>query len=67
MVKPKHAFVFALIFSIAVFSIGIFIGFSMENIRNNFAYQAYIESETNLLDARLQNYLLSNFPIKDCN
>lgn len=67
MVKPKYAFMFALIFSIAVFSIGIFIGFSIENVRNNFAYQTYIKSETNLLDARLQNYLLSNFPIKNCD
>jgi len=67
MVKPKHAFVFALIFSIAVFSIGIFIGFSIENVRNNFSYQTYVKSETDLLDARLQNYLLSNFPIKNCD
>jgi len=67
MVRPKHAFWFALIFSVAVFSIGIFIGFSIENVRNNFAYQTYIESETNLLDARIQNYLLSNFPIKNCD
>jgi len=59
--------VFALIFSIAVFSIGIFIGFSIENVRNNFAYQTYVKSETNLLDARLQNYLLSNFPIENCD
>jgi len=67
MVNSKYAFVFALIFSIAVFSIGIFIGFSIENVRNNFAYQTYIKSETNLLDARLQNYLLSNFPIENCD
>ncbi len=67
MVKPKYAFLFALIFSLAIFSIGIFIGFSIENVRNNFAYQAYIASETNLLDARLQNYLLSNFPIENCD
>ncbi len=67
MVKPKYAFMFALVFSIAVFSIGVFIGFSIENVRNNFAYQTYIKSETNLLDARLQNYLLSNFPIENCD
>jgi hypothetical protein len=66
MASQKLAFLYGLIFAIIVFFIGFLIGFSIENIRNNYAYQSYVQSEIGLNDARLQNQILSYFDVKEC-
>lgn len=66
MVSQKFAFLYALIFAIFVFVIGFFIGFTVENMRNNVAYQSYVSSEISMNDVRLQNQILTYSDIKDC-
>jgi hypothetical protein len=66
MASQKLAFLYGLIFAVIIFVIGLFIGFTIENTRNNYAYQTYVKSETNLNDIKLQNEILTSFDIKNC-
>lgn len=66
MVNEKIVFLYAFLFAVMVFFVGFLIGFSIENFRNNLVYQTYTKSEINLLDVRVQNDILSLFPIKNC-
>jgi hypothetical protein len=66
MANQKLAFLYGLIFAVIIFVIGLFIGFTIENTRNNYAYQTYVKSETNLNDIKLQNEILTSFDIKNC-
>ncbi|MEM3405401.1 MAG: hypothetical protein QW117_00275 [Candidatus Pacearchaeota archaeon] len=68
MVKnEKIVFLYAFLFAIMVFLIGIFIGFTIENIRNTSAYKLYLISEINMNDINLQSQLLNYFEIDNCN
>lgn len=63
MVNSKHAFWQALVFTLVIFSIGIFIGFLLENSRSNAIEISIIESEINLLDEQIRNSGLIQFNI----
>jgi len=66
--KPqKIVFLYAFLLAVLVFGIGIFIGFSFENVRNNNAYLTYIKSEVALADVKFQNDILNNLDINNCD
>lgn len=67
MATQKSVFFYALLFTLAVFGIGILVGFAFENIRNNNSYQISLQSEISMTDIKLQTDILNNFNIKDCN
>jgi len=65
MVNSKHAFWQALIVAIAILSIGIFIGFILENSRADNMELILLNSEINLLDEQIRNKQIEQLNI-DC-
>jgi len=64
--SQKHAFWQALVATLFIFGIGIFVGVLLENSRIGKISEIFYESEINLLDIRLQNEIYSkgNFNCK---
>ena len=64
--SQKHVFWQALLVTIVIFSLGILMGFILENWRTSKVDQLFKKSEIDLLDARVQNeiYTGKNF---DCS
>ncbi len=63
MVSTKHAFWWALIFTILIFTIGIILGFVLENNRSDKVQLAMINSEINLLDQQVRTRTIGEFNI----
>ncbi|NCO11722.1 hypothetical protein CO038_02240 [Candidatus Pacearchaeota archaeon CG_4_9_14_0_2_um_filter_39_13] len=64
MVKnSKHAFWQALVFTILVFVLGIFLGFFLENSRYDKIEIAVYDSEINLLDEQLRDRVTQDFRV----
>jgi hypothetical protein len=55
MVKAKHAFWMALVFTVIVFVLGLLYGFFLENSRADSIQQDLVKSEINLLDMQVMN------------
>lgn len=60
VVSNKHVFWFALVLTAFVFCIGLFLGYAYENIRVNNLEQFRGQSEFDLLDAKIQNEIISS-------
>lgn len=58
MKNQKYIFLYALILTIIVFNIGIFMGYMLESSRINKIDNLYINSEMELLDQRIQRDVL---------
>ena len=54
MARQKYIFLYALILTIIVFNVGIFLGYKMESLRINKINSMYLESEIELLDQMTQ-------------
>ncbi len=52
--KQKHIFLYALILTLVVFNLGIFMGYMLESSRIGKINKLYLESEMELLDQRIQ-------------
>lgn len=64
MKNQKYIFLYALILTIIVFNMGIFMGYKLESSRINKIEDMYLESEMELLDQRIQKDM---FDIVDLN
>ena len=63
MVSTKHSFWLALIFTIAVFIIGLSLGFFLESNRQDRVETNILNSEINLLDEQLRDDVIKNLDI----
>lgn len=63
MVSKKHPFWLALIFTIAVFLIGISLGFFLEGTRTDSIEISVLDSEINLMDEQLRNRVIGTFDL----
>jgi len=63
MVNNKHAFWIALIFTIAIFGIGLVIGYFFEGYMTNKANSMLVQSEINLLDEQIRDSAIYSFGI----
>jgi len=63
MVSKKHPFWLALVFTIAVFLIGISLGFFIEGARSDSIEISILDSEINLLDEQLRNRVIETFDL----
>lgn len=65
MVNSKHAFWQALVFTILIFVLGIFLGFFLENSRADNLERTLFKSELNILDEQLRDRVTVDLEI-DC-
>lgn len=63
MVSSKHAFWWALAFTVFIFIIGVILGFVLENSRSNDVEIALISSEISLLDQQVRTRGIEQFDI----
>jgi len=63
--SQKHVFWQALVLTLIVFNIGVFLGYSLEAQRANKINKLYVQSELELIDIKLQNEAFSVINI-DC-
>lgn len=66
MANEKHVFWQALIFTIIIFSIGLIMGYFLENSRADKIELSLLNSEINILDQQIRNKGISQFEI-DCD
>lgn len=64
--SQKYAFLYALIVTIIIFNVGIFMGYKLESYRINKINDWYFQSELELLDQRIQGDAF-NFIDFNCN
>lgn len=63
MVGTKHVFWQALIVTVAIFGIGVMIGFFVEDSRTSSLNDQLVKSEVNLIDQQLRSRLIHDFSI----
>src|SRR3989338_8184405 len=63
MVNTKHAFWQALIFTIIIFSIGLIMGYFLENSRADKIELSLLNSEISILDQQIRNRGITQFDI----
>jgi hypothetical protein len=63
MVGGKSAFWQALVFTVLIFLIGLFLGFLVENSRVNSVESALYNSEINLLDQQIRDKVVGSFNV----
>jgi len=64
MVNSKQAFWQALVFTILIFVLGIFLGFFLENSRSDTLQLRLLNSEVNLLDEQLRNRVTDDLNVE---
>ena len=65
MANQKYVFLKALILTLIVFNLGVFMGYMLEVSRNNKIDEWYLDAETNILDQRVQKDALDLMDL-DC-